>query len=271
MNIETKTAGSGAILAAAAAAASSSAMAADLPFKAAAEPPLPAATWQGFYVGGSIGASWLNSTFDDSTVNPFGYGSGSGTRSTAKAPGWLLGAQAGYNWQDRNFVYGLEGDVSFLGNNKSTSNGTLTTSFPIPIPPFSYAYSTNVTRTSKIYGFGTLRARFGIDFAGTMPYITAGLALGDIKNSYTESFTSGTGVNSTATNSKTSWVPGIALGGGVEHHFTNSPWTLRAEVLWIGFQDKTLTPTNVFGYGTAGQVKFSNDLLIGRIGMNYRF
>src|SRR5579872_6037693 len=54
-------------LAAAAAAASSGAMAADMQIKAPAPLP-PPQTWQGVYFGGSVGASWLHSTQDDTAA-----------------------------------------------------------------------------------------------------------------------------------------------------------------------------------------------------------
>jgi outer membrane immunogenic protein len=263
-SIGAKTVGSGALLAAAAAAASSNpALAGDL--ARPRDPVAAAPSWQGFYVGASVGASWLTSAIDDTAISPVGYGAATGgSRSTANAPGWLGGLQAGYNWQDRNFVYGLEADVSFLGNAKASTNGNVTST--AHFGPFTYGYNANATRTSKVNGVATFRARFGFDFNGTMPYVTAGLALGDVKNTY--AMTSGYG---SSTMSKTSFLPGVAFGGGVEHQFTDSRWTLRAEMLWVGFQDKTLPVTSVFGYGSAGNVRFSNNILMGKVGMNYRF
>jgi outer membrane immunogenic protein len=248
-NENTKTVGSGAMLAAAAAAASSTtAMAAD--FHGRTDPPMAAPTWQGFYVGGSVGASWLDSSFY--AVN--GYGSGSPV--TANSTGWLGGLQAGYNWQDRNFVWGLEGDISFLAATKTSfSNG-------------SYGAS------SKINGVATFRARFGFDFDGTMPYLTAGLALGDIKSTYAYTKVGYSG----SSTSKNTITPGVVLGGGIEHQFAGTPWSIRGEVLWVGFQDKL--SGNLIANGTRagfsytsnlGTERFSNDLLMARIGLNYRF
>jgi outer membrane immunogenic protein len=262
MKANAKFVNSTALFAAAAAAASTnSAMAADLITKAH---PDFSPTWQGFYVGGSLGASWLNSTNDDSSANVFGgyYGGGSagnGSRQTATALGFIGTLQAGYNWQDRNFVYGVEGDISWIGSSKATSNGTLV----------DYTGYTT-TKTSKIDALATLRARFGFDFNGTMPYLTAGLAVGEIKNSYTVGDLPAA-LGSTMSSSKTSWQPGLVVGGGIEHQFTNSHWTFKGEVLWVGFKDTSLDAPQLLGIGQAGTVTFSNSLVLGRIGMNYRF
>jgi outer membrane immunogenic protein len=252
----TKIVNSSAVLAAvAAAAASSPASAADLIMKAAPMSTF-APNWQGLYVGGSVGATWLNSTQDDGGVNLFGYVGGAQSQK-ASSLGALAGLQAGYNFQDRNFVYGLEADISWAGGAKATTNST-----------FSSYSGYSGTKTSKIDGLATFRARFGYDFGGTMPYFTFGVALGEIKSTYAAAY----GGTSLGGASKTSWEPGLAVGGGIEHRFTNSPWSIKGEMLWVGFKDTKLDVVGVPGYaGNNGSVKFSNDLVLGRIGVNYRF
>jgi outer membrane immunogenic protein len=256
---DTKIVNSTALLAAvAAAAASSPASAADLIMKASPMSTF-APTWQGLYVGGSIGASWLNSTQDDGGVSLFGYYGGSGASQKANSLGFLAGLQAGYNFQDRNFVYGLEADISWAGGAKATTTST-----------FANYSGYSGTKTSQIDGLATFRARFGYDFGGTMPYFTFGVAVGDIKNTYSVAGYNGAARGSV---SKSSWQPGLALGGGIEHRFSNSPWSIKGEVLWVGFKDTKLDAPSqgVAGYATTGNVKFSNDLVLGRIGLNYRF
>lgn len=264
MRGETNTIKSTAMFAAAAAAAaasSHSAMAADLPAKAG---PMaaPVPSWEGLYVGGSIGASWLNSVGDDSGNGfalPSGYGTiPGGQRTTSTAVGGIGGLDIGYNWQDRNFVYGLEADISWLANAKATSTGHLGTSA-------YYAAS----KTSRVNDLATFRGRFGFDFDGTMPYVTFGIAEGQIKNSYR--FTaSGYGGGLSSFSSHTSFQPGVVLGGGIEHAFTNH-WTLRGELLWIGFKTDSFSPAGPAGYASTGAVAFTNSLVLGRIGLNYKF
>lgn len=86
--------------------ASGGAYAADLPVKAA--PPVYGCIWNGFYVGGHIGFAQprFKGTFvGDSDPSDFKQG----------PLGFLGGAHAGQNWCNNTFVYGWEGDISFLG------------------------------------------------------------------------------------------------------------------------------------------------------------
>lgn len=235
----------------------------------AAPPPVPVSTWEGFYLGASVGASWLHSVQDDtaaiSGVSIVGVGSVTGgATSTADGVGWLGGLNLGYNWQSGNFVYGLEGDFSWLGRTSASSNGGFAST------SYGGGYSGTTFRSSKIEALGTFRARFGFDFNGTLPYLTLGVAEADIKNTFAIS-----GGGNSASVSQTQWTPGLVLGGGIEHRL-NQNWTVRGEVDWIGFETKQLA-NPLFGttYGALtsnhGPIAFSNDLVIGKIGLNYRF
>jgi outer membrane immunogenic protein len=269
---------------AAAAAASSGAMAADLSFKAPAPAPMPISGWQGLYIGGSVGASWLHSIQDDTgavggiTSFPFGLGYSSttgGSSSTARALGALGGLDLGYNFQSGNFVYGAEADFSWLGGTASSNGSFVNTSGYGGAGGVKLSYAGTTARSSKVDELATFRARFGIDFNGTLPYLTAGFALGHTKNTFTATGAGYTGVTTSATVTQTSWVPGIVIGGGIEHKLTQN-WTLRGEIMWVGFQDKTVNnPLASTTYSnltsTGGPVKFSNDLTLGKIGLNYRF
>src|SRR5262245_49702215 len=93
----------------AAALAPAAAAAADIPIKAPRYVPTYASSWTGFYIGANFGYSWgpWSSTGflpGATIVAPVG-----GT-ATPHVNGWIGGAQAGYNWQYANFVYGLEAD-----------------------------------------------------------------------------------------------------------------------------------------------------------------
>jgi outer membrane immunogenic protein len=274
---------------AAAAAGSSAAGAADLAPYAKAPLPVPVSTWQGFYVGGSVGASWLHSTQDDtgavSGITSAGYGNGigfstttGGSSSTANALSWLGGLNLGYNFQSGNFVYGAEADFSWLGKQAATSNGSF-------VNTSGYAGTYNGLRThggatmrsSTANELATFRARFGVDFNGTLPYLTAGLALGNLTNSFAVSGAGYSNRTASAAVSQQSWVPGLVVGGGIEHKLSER-WTLRGEIMWVGFQDKQLNNplSNTYAVvsnltSTAGPIKFSNELTTAKIGLNYRF
>jgi outer membrane immunogenic protein len=263
MSVASRVVGSSSV--ALAAAASSGAMAADLvPLMTKAPVVDPVVSWQGLYLGASLGATWLNSSFDDRGVN-YLYSATPGTKTNTHTVGFLGGLQAGYNWQHRNFVYGVEADIAWLGSGSASSTGLL---------PGGYAgYA--AMRQSRINALSTLRARIGIDFNGTLPYLTGGFAVANIKNTYTATVPPGPlYVNGTA--SVTSWTPGIVLGGGIEQQL-DAHWSVRGEVLWVGFQDKMVsapsisTPGNQPAPASAGPVKFSNDLTTVKFGANYRF
>jgi outer membrane immunogenic protein len=258
------TAGSASAFAVMAAASMNSAFAADLPARTAAYAPLPAiAGWQGFYVGGSVGGTWLNSHTDDSLANPWGwnYGTPLGNDSHASKFGALGGVQAGFNMQSRNLVYGVEADFSFL-NAKSSANSVMGST--------GYSgYSVATTKENKISHLGTLRARVGVDMNGTMPYLTAGVAFGRISNRYTTTDLNG-GYGGATDSSARKWQTGFVVGGGIEHMITDHV-SIKGEVLFVGFADKSRSVPSNYVSGNGGTVKASNNLTIGRIGLNYRF
>jgi outer membrane immunogenic protein len=260
---EITTAASASAFAVMAAASMNSAFAADLPARTAGYAPLPVlAGWQGFYVGGSVGGSWLNSHTDDSLANPWGwsYGTPIGNDSHASKFGALGGFQAGYNMQSRSLVFGVEADFSFL-NAKSTANSVMATT--------GYSgYSVATTKENKISHLGTLRARVGVDMNGTMPYLTAGVAFGRVTNRYTTTDLNGYGGDTDSSSRK--WQTGFVVGGGVEHKITENV-SIKGEVLFVGFGDKSRSVPSNYASGNGGTVKASNDLTIGRVGLNYRF
>lgn len=271
-------ASSGVLMTAAAAAAAGSTPAVAGP---ADPPPVPVSTWQGFYLGASVGASWLRSVQDDTAaisgitlVGQAGGPTTGGSTSTANGIGWLGGLNLGYNWQSGVFVYGLEADFSWLGHTSASSNGAFVNTYTLH--GYSVATPGSTVRGSRVDWLGTFAARFGFDFNGTLPYLMLGVAGADIRNTFAISAGAPLfGVPNSASATQTSWTPGIVFGGGIEHRLSQN-WSLRGEVDWIGFETKQLgNPLFSATYATLtsnrGPVAFSNDLVIARIGLNYRF
>jgi len=67
-------------------------------------------SWEGFYVGASIGGVWADAGYDgppiDTSAEFFDY----------EASGFAASLYAGYNWQVSDaFVLGVEGEISWLG------------------------------------------------------------------------------------------------------------------------------------------------------------
>src|ERR1700745_3784451 len=88
--------------------------AADLPYKALPPAP-PVFSWTGFYAGlnagGGIGVSSTNqsATFNSTVLGINGLLAG-GSNSLATT-GWVLGGQAGFNWQvSPAIIFGIEAD-----------------------------------------------------------------------------------------------------------------------------------------------------------------
>ena len=158
-----------------------SGLSATLPATAADYAP-PPHQWDfsGPYWGVSGGISWLHASADDSSYldsvwTNYGYGV-TGTKKTSdSALGGLFGGTLGYNFQSGNFVYGVEGDISWLGGNSVKTQGDfLATSLNNPYE-YGYGYS---ARKSTIDGLATLRARASFDVDGILVYGRAGLAIG---------------------------------------------------------------------------------------------
>jgi outer membrane immunogenic protein len=199
-----------------------SASAADLPRRPMpAKAPLyvpPAWTWTGFYLGVNGGGGWGRSDFSA----PFATGS-------FDTSGWLVGGTLGYNYQMGPAVLGIEGDIDYSDIRGSAP----------------CAGTTCETRNNWL---STVRGRLGYSFGEFMPYITGGLAVGDIKSSIA-------GIGS-ASETKAGWT----AGGGVEAHISG-PWTAKLEYLYVDL-------------GRGGSVlgsdsKFQTHIV--RAGLNYKF
>ena len=210
--------------------------AADLGVKA---PPVsPVVSWAGWYIGGNLGAAWQHGD----------NGVGGASSYSMNGTSFMGGAQIGYNWQHGHFVYGLEFDGSLLS--KSVSQG------------HSYFQNSNT-----IEWLTTLRARMGLAVDDTMVYMTGGPALGGVKNELT--FTSPSDPNKSSTKTRVGW----AIGGGIEHMW-DEHWTIGLEGLFVdlgryGFSGYTGNCAN--SNGRTCPTSFSNQALIGRFKVNYRF
>src|SRR6201984_1641668 len=82
------------------------ALAADLPVKA--PPPVAIYNWTGFYIGVAGGGSLGTSDHIDAAT-------GLGDTLGYNVRGGLVGGTLGYNWQVSSFVFGFEGDASWVG------------------------------------------------------------------------------------------------------------------------------------------------------------
>lgn len=200
------------------------ALSADIP-RAAPEPYqepalVPAAhNWTGFYAGVLAGYGWGQSRW-----------AGEGR---ADPDGVMLGGTLGYNWQGAGspWVLGIEGDIAW-----SNMRGG---SFASVGCPFRCETRNN--------WFGTVRGRVGYSFDTFMPYVTGGLAVGDVRAERG-------GIASTNT-TRAGWT----VGGGLEAALAPA-WTAKIEYLYADLG-------SVSNLGT--DVDFKSHIV--RAGLNFRF
>jgi outer membrane immunogenic protein len=208
--------------------AAQSAIAADLsvaPLYKAPPPALaPAYNWSGFYLGVNGGGGWGHSYWDTSA-------------DRIGLSGGLAGGTAGYNWQFGNAVLGIEGDIDWA-NLKGTNSSTLCPA----------GCSTSDTWLS------TVRGRAGYAFGGVLPFVTGGLALGDIRAA-TPGFAG-------ASNTSAGWT----AGGGIEFGLTGN-WSAKAEYLYV---DLGRFNCGVSCNGLPTDNVSMHDNVV-RAGVNYRF
>ncbi len=199
-----------------------------MPAKAPAYVAAPIYNWTGLYIGINGGGGWGRSSWDNATLP-------TGSFNTS---GGLVGGTAGYNWQANQLVFGIETDLDW-----SNIRGTSFTNCPAGCE-------------TKNTWLGTTRARLGYAAGnGILPYLTGGLAYGNIRAS-TPGFAG-------ASTTKAGWT----AGAGVEFALAGN-WTAKAEYLYVDLGQ--------FDCGTAcgavvppDNVKFNANIV--RAGLNYRF
>lgn len=148
--------------------------------------------WGGAYIGAHLGGGWGG--LDD----------GAGT---IKTNGMLGGAHAGYNFQNGNIVYGLEGDFSWANGegSQSSSGGGCVIVQRVCVP---FATTTDVK--AQLDWLASVRGRLGVTLGNALVYGTGGIAWA---HSELKVVSSGVGAGSWSSGgTHTGWV----AGGGVE-------------------------------------------------------
>ncbi len=148
----------------------------------------PQTSWAGGYTGLYLGYGF-NKFKTDNLV-------GNLKDDTAK-----LGAYAGWNFQNDNIVYGLEGDAGY-----------------------NWAKKEELGLTAKSGFDGSLRARLGVDMGPVMPYVAAGVAGTQVKFS-------------DDTSSESKFRVGWTAGAGAETFLTDNI-TARLEYRYSDFGKK---------------------------------
>ena len=161
--------------------------------------PLNAYSWAGPYLGANIGYEW-----------------GSVSNNPARPSGFVGGVQAGYNFQNGPWVFGVEGDIQAAGADDTFA-------------PWKFSNP----------WFGTLRGRGGYAFSNVLVYGTAGLAFGELRAEtfgWSESHTSA----------------GWTVGVGAEFGITPN-WSAKIEYLYVDLSSSQFVITgmsNGYRFGT---------------------
>ena len=198
----------------------------------ALQPP-PCHTWGGFYVGG-FGA-YDYGVFDPKISNASADEQGdardleSGVNdNNLNANGAELGGLIGYNYQHNKWVFGLEAAGGYLWLRNSEKDRIPTPNGGDDIYAFVPSFKTH-------YLF-TLGGRIGYSFCKWLPYVTGGMALGDLDLQQRISETD----DWTQTRSKDETNVGWFVGGGLQYAFTNH-WSLRGQYEYIDLGDVGLS------------------------------
>jgi len=220
-----------------------SAAAADMPTKAAPYRNYQPGTysWQGFYVGGTVGAGIVNPQLTDHDAF-FTYGDW-----PAGEAAFTGGLTAGYNVQYGAAVFGIEADINWTSFDRTLTN-----------PAFGSQFD------AKWNWFSTVRGRFGLAFDRALVYATAGVAIvgQDLK-----AFYPGDQCGDVACAKAKKTEVGLALGAGAEYALGNN-WSFKAEYLFIKLPSKE---ANDFAVNDSAAFQFTTDAHFARIGLNYRF
>jgi outer membrane immunogenic protein len=201
----------------------------------------PAFSWPGFYIGGNVGVGWENTQtsysytsfpaaappgFEDvfGPGGPLNVGGGSAV-SSAIAAGFIptslgnqnatffaAGAQAGYNIQFNQAVFGLEADFEWF------ADAVKSTSFVAPAN--IAALTNNSTQSAGLRWLGTVRARAGWAVDRAQFYVTGGFAYGQAVATSSATVSDGTNTDLFAGDGSSTRF-GYAVGGGLEYSFTN--------------------------------------------------
>jgi outer membrane immunogenic protein len=234
--------------------------------------------WTGFYIGGNVGYSWGRAKTDGAvtgtqnvsvfrTAGPDLISSVNSVLGSvpltgrANVNGIIGGGQAGYNWQQGRYVYGLEADIQGSDEHGSGSVCALAACF---------------NANYKLDWFGTLRGRVGfLPTDQLLLYATGGLAYGH--------FASDSALPATWGATKAGWT----VGAGGEYAVDRN-WSVKLEYLYMDLGDvggastSATGATNALNTPTPGfntvttttlnanfNTRFTDHIV--RVGLNYKF
>jgi len=218
-----------------------------VPYKA----PVPEWTWTGCYIGGHIGGGQVRSDLV--------FGSKDDVQGGI---GFLGGGQAGFNYQVKQLVLGVEGELYASGLK-------VTSSFDeVDPPPSTFVQHAFSELRNKWDASIALRGGFTLDRA--LFYGKLGVTWSRFDFSSSSQCCTATSPITTDTGSAT--LPGLLLGAGVEYALW-SGWTAKAEYNYINYGSQTIS-VQEFRNGvlteTISETERHNKQIV-KVGLNYLF
>jgi outer membrane immunogenic protein len=210
----------------------------------------PIFSWTGFYIGAHIG--WAHAELDSTLVDPFFPFVAGTTIGNGGQDGFLGGATAGFNYQVGQFVWGIEGQISWtdLGRDGSISvTGPIGTNF--------------IDHSTDVNFVATLAARLGVAFGNALWYAKGGFAFLDWSSTVTFRGPDVTNGSVSFGDTEFGWMVGV----GLEYGFTPN-WSAKIEYNFMSFD----LDDHRFTFGGLNS-RFDNDLDVHvvKAGINYRF
>ena len=167
----------------------------------------PAFSWTGCYIGAHAGGGWYTSSFiADSSKDNGGIG-------------WVGGAQAGCNYQVRQFVIGLEGEYWWSGLRDQSQNIETGSTF---------------SSTARNRNDWDIAVRMGVTFDRALFYGKLGIASGrfDYNTSESPGFSEAGSAR----------INGLLAGVGLEYAVTDQ-WSAKIEYDYINFGNQLVNFT----------------------------
>lgn len=183
---------------------------------------IPASDWSGWHVG-AYGGFGLGSSLSDASIGDGYDGSVEGGKVYLEPNGSTYGIMAGYDWQNGNIVYGLEGEVGMLSGEDSIWH------------PNGEDYFGRVS-----YGaYGAVSARLGYALNDVLIYVKAGYLLSEYSHGYgdVDGGINGTEDSDTSIYSSNP-ASALLLGSGISYAF-NDNWAGMLEYNLLDFAPLT--------------------------------
>ncbi|HLN10943.1 MAG TPA: outer membrane beta-barrel protein [Xanthobacteraceae bacterium] len=214
------------------------------PYQDYSAPP-PVFCWTGFYIGGNMGAAWVQGNVTDD----LGLNFNNGNNNIA----FIGGGQMGFNYQIYNIVFGGEWDFDWVANNNNPANG-------VAVP------GAGVLQVSANDAWiSTLAARFGVAYDRWLIYGKAGAGWVGVNNFTVTNLTNGVSVSGGSNNNGNS---GWLLGAGVEWAFAGN-WSAKMEYNYLGLASRTFASPGLI---LPDDVFISNpNIQMVKFGINYKF